>query len=356
MDFTRYSLDDFLLDESFQAFVADADSEAGRFWQAWLREHPEKQAEAAQAQGLLQGLYRARPTPVPSGLKQQEWQRLRQARRSVPAAAPQPWLRSRGRARRWVAALATLMLLVSLGWWQWQRPGAPASSTTRYATGKGQQRTLTLPDGSVVKLNENSTLTTAARWEAATPREVWLSGEGYFQVTHRAPASITAIQQAPANLKFVVHAGQLNVSVLGTQFDVNSRRGSTKVVLSSGKVAVERQALLTRETLLLQPGDLVETSAAQPGLMRRRVQPALYSAWSRGQLEFKQTSVRDIVQLLRDAYDLQVEVTDPAILQQLVTGGVPATSPEVLLPALAKSLDLQVTRSGNTVRLAPAAR
>jgi transmembrane sensor len=352
MPHAHYSLDDFLLNESFQAYAAGTNAQAVRYWQQWLAEHPDQQADAQQAYVLLQDLAHARPQPVPVGLKEQELQRFQQARRALPTVAPR--LRSQRRLRRVVLALASLVLLAGLGWWQW--PATPNGATTRYATSQGQQRTLTLPDGSVVTLNGNSTLTTAATWTAETPREVWLTGEGYFRVTHRATQPVADINAAPGATKFVVHAGKLTIAVLGTEFDVSNQPTSTKVVLNSGRIAVERQALLARENLLMQPGDLVETSAAEPSLNRRHVQPALYSAWTRGHLEFHQTPVSDIVQLLRDKYGLQVEVTDSALLSQAVDGDLPAAGPDVLLPALAKSLDIRVTRVGDTVRLLPAAR
>lgn len=349
----HYSLDDFILDESFQAYASGKDEQAARYWQQWLAEHPDQQADAQQAQALLQDLAHARPQPVPAGLKEQELRVFQQARRVLPTAAPR--LRSQRRAWRWAASLTMVLLLVGgLGWWL-QRPDASASAV-HYATAAGQQRTITLPDGSVVTLNGNSTLTAAAIWTAATPREVWLTGEGYFQVTHRATHLVTDINGAPGNVKFVVHAGKLAIAVLGTEFDVSSQPSGTKVVLNSGRIAVERQALLTRENLLMQPGELVETSAAAPGLNRRHVQPALYSGWTRGKLEFHQTPVSEVVQLLRDKYNLQVEVASPALLQQAVTGDLPATAPELLLPALARSLDIRVIRTGDTVHLLPATR
>jgi transmembrane sensor len=154
----------------------------------------------------------------------------------------------------------------------------------------------------------------------------------------------------------VVHAGGLDIAVLGTRFNVNSQPTGTKVVLNSGKVAVDRHAWLTTENLLMQPGDLVETSEATPHLARRHVQPALYSAWTQGELRLQQTSVRDIVQLLRDAYGWQVVATDSTLLNQTLTGILPANTPDLLLPALAKTLGVQVTRTGNVVRFQPLAR
>ena len=349
MNFTNYSVDDFVADESFQAFVADADSEAGRFWQSWLAEHPTKKAAADQAYALVQGLGPSQLYPVPAGLKQQELLRLRQ---SLSTSRTQPWLSWQRRTRVLVGASA-VAVLAAVSWWQWPTATGP---TMQYAAAPHQQRTLTLPDGSVVVLNGNATLTTAARWTATLPREVWLTGEAYFRVTHLASPAVRDIGAAPASAKFVVHAGGLDIAVLGTQFNVNSQPTTTKVVLNSGKVAVDRHGWFTTENLLMQPGDLVETSADAPHLARRHVQPALYSAWTKGELHLQQTSVRAIVQLLRDAYGWQVEATDSAILHQTLTGILPANTPDLLLPALAKSLGVQVTHTGNVVRLQPLAR
>ncbi|MBG8555464.1 FecR family protein [Hymenobacter guriensis] len=351
MDFTRYSVEDFVLDESFQEFVADPNSEAGRFWHSWLQEHPQQQITAQKAYALVQALGPAQPNLAPAGLKHQELLRLR---KRLQAPVARPLLRTQRRTRTvWVSTLV-LALLVLIGWWRW--PVADNDALNRFTTAKGQRRTITLPDGSVVTLNANSTLTTSGHWTASSPREVWLSGEAYFQVAHRTTKPVSDIQGAPANVKFVVHAGELAISVVGTQFDVKNRAGATKVVLRSGKVIVDRQAGLTRENLAMEPGDLVETSAARPSLTRRHVQPDMYSAWTQDLLSFQDTPVREIVQLLRSSYNLQVEVSDPAILNQKITGDVPANSLDVLLPALAKALDIQVTRTGNTVRFHPVVR
>jgi transmembrane sensor len=353
MDFTRYSVDDFVGDESFQAFVAANDSEAGRFWQAWLREHPDKQAEADLAYTFVQGLAQARSYSLADNVLPREWARLHRALH--PAVPARPRLRSQRHLRLLTGGLTLLVLLAGLGWW-FLPASPPAGHLLRYTTASGQQRTLTLPDGSVVVLNGSSTLTTAARWSGTAPREVWLTGEAYFRVVHLAAAPDEAIDAAPAGAKFVVHAGPLAVSVLGTQFDVNSRAGSTKVILNSGRVAVERDSRLPHKKLLLVPGDLVETSPTTSALGRRQVRPALYSGWAQGRLRFQQTPVRDVVQLLRDSYGLQVVVTDSALLRKTIVGEVPTTTPDVLLAALGKVLNSDVVRTGNAVRFVPARR
>ena len=64
-DYTTYQTEDFVLDDSFQAFVAGTDATAVDFWQRWLAEHPAQQPMAEQARRLLLMLSQSRP-PAPS--------------------------------------------------------------------------------------------------------------------------------------------------------------------------------------------------------------------------------------------------------------------------------------------------
>ncbi|RZK52473.1 MAG: hypothetical protein EOO59_13660, partial [Hymenobacter sp.] len=273
--------EDFLADESFQAFVL-GDPAATRHWQVWLAQHPAQAAafrEAEAVLGLLRTGQRVRPS---AALKQQEAAQLRQF---LHAPASRPRLRSQRRARRWPVAVATLalvaLLLAGLGWWR--QPAAPAY--VRYAAPRAGQRALTLPDSSHVVLDAGSVLTVATNWQPGQGREAWLRGSAYFEVEHLAPASVKNVPGAPAAAKFVVHTGPLDVAVLGTQFAVFSHGRRTKVVLSSGQIELSRTHGRP-EHLLMQPGELAEYDAATPAapLRTRPVKPRLYTAWVSGQL------------------------------------------------------------------------
>ncbi|AMJ64260.1 FecR family protein [Hymenobacter sp. PAMC 26628] len=353
MPYAAYSTDDFLADESFQAFVAASDPAAVAFWQAWVEQHPAQAPAFHEAAAVLRLLAAGRPAPAPAALKQAELAKLWYA--MVPAGAPasrQLALRSRRDAyRRGAAAalVAVLLVVAGLGWWQ--RPAA-APAWARYATAAGQHRQVVLPDGSRVVLNGSSELRLAAAWPPDQGREVWLRGEAYFDVQHTAPAQLKAVADAPAQVKFTVHAGALDVAVLGTQFDVLSRAGTTKVVLNSGQIELRRTAG-PPEPLLMQPGDLVELDANAPRgpLARRAVQAAFYSAWTSGHLDFNDTPVAEIIAVLEDTYGLQITLGNPALRRQKLTGSLPNRDVDVLLNALGKSLDVKVHRAGNRVRL-----
>ena len=354
MSYAAYSTEDFLADESFQAFVEGHDAAAGQFWRAWLAQHPTKHAEADEAAALLRLLATAPAPPQLQQVQQAEAAKLWQAMHAPVAPAIRPALRV-GRARRWVGAGVAALLLstIGVGLWQYRASApTPAPAWTSYATRPGEHRELTLPDGSRVTLNANSVLKMATTWQPGRAREVWLTGEGFFRVQHTAPARLTAVATAPANVKFTVHAGPLDVAVLGTQFDVLNRAGRTNVVLQSGQVQLRHQLAGRTEELLLKPGEMAEFLPAAPTapLAKRPVNAPLYAAWTSGHLDFEDTPMAEVITLLEDAYGLHITLRSPALRQQKLSGSVPNQDLDILLNTLAKSLDTKVHRTGSQVR------
>ncbi|RZK61746.1 MAG: DUF4974 domain-containing protein [Hymenobacter sp.] len=255
--------------------------------------------------------------------------------REQPVAAAPRW-------RRWAAAAAVAGTLLGGGSWWLRTHQAPASQTI--ATAYGQTRTVQLTDGSRVLLNGHSTLRYPTAWTPGQPREVWLDGEGYFEVQHQAD-----------NQRFVVHTmAGFKVEVLGTKFTVSRRRDQGRVVLLSGKVRVsfeDRQ----HPDVLLKPGELVETREVQPAqpvvTAYRKVNTAPYASWKDAQLVLDETSIAELANLLRDTYGLEVVVTTPELNQRKVTGTVPVGDLNVLLQSLEVTFHLRAIRQGNRLTL-----
>ena len=107
-----------------------------------------------------------------------------------------------------------------------------------YTTAYGETKQLTLPDGTRVILNANSNLSYANDWasgEVSRTRSVRLAGEAFFKVTKR---------QTPTGspVKFVVNSRDLQIAVLGTEFNVNQRGQAVSVMLNEGKVQIYNPA------------------------------------------------------------------------------------------------------------------
>ncbi len=99
--------------------------------------------------------------------------------------------------------------------------------------------TVKLEDGTEVTVNSESTLEFPEKFNGDT-REVWLKGEAFFNV------------KEDLSRKFIVHTDLGDVSVLGTNFnvDADTKREIMKTTLVSGKVKVD----WNKSVMMLLPG------------------------------------------------------------------------------------------------------
>src|SRR6266849_644012 len=191
------------------AAVAAADRQA---FEAWLRLDPRHRRAAAALSavwGTLDGLAEAK--------RGEKIATFTQTAKLPLLHHPQ---------RRWIAAAAVLAAVAIGAVWLQQ-----GSELQTLATAVGQQRNVTLADGSIVTLNTNTILETDLRWHA---REIYLrKGEAHFQVAH------------DRSRPFLVHAGDAVVRAVGTAFEVRVLSDQhVDVVVDEGRVEVQATALL----------------------------------------------------------------------------------------------------------------
>lgn len=244
---------------------------------------------------------------------------------------------------QWAAVFAGLLLLTGAASYF-----LIADRFITQATGYGQMATVTLPDQSLVTLNGNSSIRYPSDWGTDSPREVWLQGEAYFSVVH------TATDQ-----QFFVHTpDQVSVEVLGTEFNVSTRKSGNRVVLSSGQVRLNLPGNTAtggaggqQAHVLMQPGEMVEFSDSPARYTKKAVNPKLYSSWTHNVLLLDNTPLREIAQILQDTYGLTVQVSDPSLLEQTVSGSTPIGNVDLLLAGLSKSFNLKISRSERLVTI-----
>jgi ferric-dicitrate binding protein FerR (iron transport regulator) len=212
--------------------------------------------------------------------------------------------------------------------------------TITHQTAFGETKKVVLPDSSVITLNANSTLTYASQWNSHKAREVWLEGEAFLHVVKKPGAG---------NAIFKVHTDKLNVEVLGTAFNVNSRRGITRVVLNSGKVQLHTQDATNKGSLVMKPGELVEFSEEANAFTKKIVDPEVYTSWRNHKLLFSDNTLQEIAQVLEDNYGLEILIQDPLLKERKLTGEIPSTDEQTVLEVLCESLNIRYTKNGRKV-------
>ncbi len=228
------------------------------------------------------------------------------------------------------AAVALLVISVAM-YFTLQTWNAEVTYTTAF----GETQEITLPDQSTIILNANSTLRYNNEWTAQQPREVWLEGEAYFTVTH------TENEQ-----KFLVHTNSLEVEVLGTQFNVNNRRGKTEVVLNSGKVKLNLDKD-NKEEIFMEPGDLVAYSAENQDYERKQINAEVYTSWKNNLLIFENKPLGEIASTLEDNHGITIRFATPEIARKRFTATIPADNVEVLFTMLSASFEIE--KEENTI-------
>ena len=160
-----------------------------------------------------------------------------------------------------------------------------------------------LPDGSVVHLNAGSELKVPVYFGTES-REVWLRGEGFFEVVHR------------ENLIFTVHTDKADISVLGTEFDVRAYTDEKEVVttLVQGTVGVISGRTYDR----LKPGEQARiTGKGDVRVAEVDIYP--FIAWKNGRMVFENERLEKIMAELQRWYDFELFYADPDVKEMHFT-------------------------------------
>ncbi|BAV07694.1 FecR family protein [Filimonas lacunae] len=165
--------------------------------------------------------------------------------------------------------------------------------TTRRASTYSVQ----LPDGSMVRLNANSSIRFPAAFASGSREVEMLNGEAFFTV------------QTNATAPFTVKSMEQTITVLGTAFNVQAFAGSGKIVtaLLQGKIAVAAG----KNTLQLQPGQ--QTLLLNKELTVQNIaDTSAVNQWTKDDdwFEFNNTPLSTVITQLENWYGVPFEVLD----------------------------------------------
>jgi len=295
--------------------------------QAWISADPRRRARFEQAQ-IVWRL---------TGATTRQWD-LARARRQLWRArfraaprwlVPPPWA--------WIAAA---LALVTVGTAWWRRPQPP--QFREYATAPGQRLQLTFVDGTRVLLSVDSRLR-VPRDYGLRDRAVELEGEAYFVVRH------------DPTRPFLVRTSRGITEDIGTEFNVRAyQEEHLQVIVAAGRVALRSAGADEAATpLMLQSRDRAVIDARGTATLTRGIAVAQYVSWTRGVLWFHDAPLRSVITQLGRWYDLDIGLGDSSLAAEPLTISFSRESADEALAALAKVLDVRVTRVGRSVQLNP---
>ncbi|RBQ11407.1 FecR family protein [Pedobacter miscanthi] len=192
-------------------------------------------------------------------------------------------------------------------------------SSNRYntlSTPKGAKYELVLPDGSHVWLNALSSIRYPEVFNASQ-RNVEVKGEAYFEVAH------LEAKDKKSRIPFVVQAGNEQIEVLGTHFNVHYYQGDAiqLTTLLEGAVKVSSKG----KSVLLSPGEAAGTQNGKQEIQKfTNVNTELAVAWKEGEFQFEDASVPEIMNQIARWYDVEV-IYQGEIPQEHFSGKVSRT-------------------------------
>ncbi|WP_089894944.1 FecR family protein [Chitinophaga arvensicola] len=323
--------------------------------QQWLKAHPET--------GFVMEVVNTTQSLSPNNNQEwaaDSWASL-EAAMNAPEAAADPEQtaeipvtgRKIRRFPQWAMAAAVLAVIAIAAAFLFKphpsKDSIKGTENNTIATRKGARSSVQLPDGTTVWLNSSSRLTYGDGF-AHGAREVFLQGEAYFKVAGN--------EQHP----FIVHAGNIQVRVLGTTFNVKAYTGDDKqeVVLLAGKVAVstDRQP---RE-LILAPGQKIQAwSASAPDSLQQ--QPLVVTtlqlekgtdscdetAWINNQLVFKNRTFLSLTKDMERWYNVNIHIQDASLENELFNGVFQKENVTEALKALQIATPFTFYQSGSEI-------
>lgn len=202
--------------------------------------------------------------------------------------------------RGWFRISAIFLLVAGIGVLAWQmmslEKGAlpiVAQQKPAAATPVSWNRTITLPDKSLVVLGANSRLDYPAGFGGAT-REVKLSGEAYFDIRHN--------DEQP----FIIHTGKIRTIVMGTTFTVKAftNDSNVTVAVTRGKVKVEDD----RQVLAVVTSDQQVVYNTTAAIVRQQpVNTAALLSWVKQDMVFESASFESIATQIGKRYGVAIE-------------------------------------------------
>lgn len=231
------------------------------------------------------------------------------------------------------AVAATLVLALGIGLWLF--PSSGESELTVITTAFAEQRTVSLPDGSTVELNANSTISFQQQWSDEENRKVWLHGEAFFHVT----------KKQKTGQKFCVLTDDLVVEVLGTSFNVNTHHEETKVFLEEGKVKLNLEE--APEPILMEPGELVSYSQKTKKTVKRNTLQEEPSSWRDGFVLLEDRSLEEILQKVNEIYGLEYRVVNDDNIRRSFTMAIPINNYEMMVSVFEEVTGLKTQKIEN---------
>jgi ferric-dicitrate binding protein FerR (iron transport regulator) len=298
-----------ILNKGFIEWVRNPNEASDFFWEKWLKEKPAHTQEFYRAKAFVEKIWHEDDRLSNDELddllgkiiqKEDTSDAKRHSSRKIFSAKVTPALKKfTNYAAVFVIVITTVLLYDTLTIQETTTEVAEVVEWEIISNPKGKRSKVTLPDGTLVDLNHESTLKYPKQFDSKT-RLVELHGEAFFDVVHK------------DDHPFVVKTGVLETEVYGTSFNINSFAylDELDISLVTGKVKVRKTIDDTEATdsLFLNPGEQVQFNKISHEMVKNEFDIESAIAWKNGTLIFKEVGFTDFIDKLERWYGVNFHI------------------------------------------------
>jgi len=211
------------------------------------------------------------------------------------------------------------------------------------AVKNGARETVVLSDNSKIILDSGTILRFKERFDK-NKREVFLNGEGYFEVT------------PDSERPFIIYADHAVVTVLGTKLNIRSWKGSEKVTAAVLDGTVSFRSAKDKDhgaDVILQKNQLSTLEKNKKPSMPETINPEKYLKWLRREMYFANTPLREVLDQVERWHSLDISLSDASPASNRITIFIENKPIEDILELIALVNNFKYVCEGSRIIFSP---
>jgi transmembrane sensor len=257
---------------------------------------------------------------------------------AAPEKKPEPSKRYLGWGLAIAASVALFAVFLTMPSFRAESPSDSLAivEVLSYRTHVGEQKRISLPDGSVVELNTNSKI--EVRYSVNERRVVLVEGEAHFDVLK------------DASRPFLVDIGDGTVVAVGTAFNIRKNSDGAIVTVTEGKVKVAQNGEPSQEKFLSMRHQVELRPSGLGNVTTLGFDEAV--AWRSKTVVFQKTDLSMAVAEINRYLSRPVKLDESLRESQLrVSGTFSLEAPEATLDAIVAAFNLSKVDTGSSLEL-----
>ena len=210
--------------------------------------------------------------------------------------------------------------------------GLMGGHETTYTTGVGERKTIALEDGTRIELNAASHMT--VRFERKARHVTLGDAQAFFDVA-----------KDPGR-PFLIEAGDTQVRVVGTAFDVRHRDGQVAVAVQRGVVEVRPS---DATPFRLRPGQGLSHAEGQADSRLATVAVDEISGWRQGRLIYRDQPLSQIVGDLNRLFPRPMKLADAKAADMRLSGVLIVDEQDAMVGRLSHLLPVRTTTTNDAI-------